>query len=86
MLSKNEIRKKFRNFVNDEKAVGPILIVGLVMVVAFIGLFALMFILVIMNLETIGRGVMYFAVAVALMVGVAVIAKRFLITGKEVRS
>lgn len=82
MLGKKEIRMRFGNFINDNRAVGPMLIIGLVLVIAVMGFMALLFLMVLLNLETIGRGIMYFAVALLIMVGVAVVAKRFLFTGK----
>ena len=76
-----KIGGKLKNFANDKR--GQIAIMAMVLIILLAGGFFLMTWMVLSNLETIGKGILYLAVAVLVMVGVAILAKRYLF-GKEV--
>lgn len=82
-MFRNLIRK-FGERVRDKRGIAPIVIVGIVLIIIIAGGFFLLAWMVMANLETIGKGLLYIAGAFLAMVGVAVLAKRYLFPRKGV--
>jgi len=76
--------KKFGQTIVDNRGIAPLAIIGIVLIILVAGGFFLLTWMILANLETIGKGLLYIAGAFLVMIGVAVLAKRYLFPHKGV--
>jgi len=79
-----KLGRKFGQMVRDKRAMGTMAIIGIVLIILIAGGFFLLTWMILANLETIGKGLLYIAGALLAMIGVAVLAKRYLFPKKGV--
>ena len=77
-----KLGKKFGQMVRDKRAMGTI--IGIVLIILIAGGFFLLTWMILANLETIGKGLLYIAGALLAMICVAILAKRYLFPKKGV--
>ena len=76
--------KKFGQMIRNKKGMATLAIIGIVLIILVAGGFFLLTWMILANLETIGKGLLYIAGAFLAMIGVAVLAKRYLFPHKGV--
>lgn len=81
----NKFWEGFREIVKDKKGIGTMALIGIVFIIMMMGGFFLLSWIILSNLETIGKGLLYISGAILVMVGVAILAKHYLFTQKTVR-
>jgi len=79
-----KLGRKLGQMVRDKRAMGTMAIIGIVLIILIAGGFFLLTWMILANLETIGKGLLYIAVALLAMICVAVLAKRYLFPKKGV--
>lgn len=79
-----KLGRKLGQMVRDKRAMGTMAIIGIVLIILIAGGFFLLTWMILANLETIGKGLLYIAGALLAMICVAVLAKRYLFPKKGV--
>lgn len=80
-----KFRGMFGQMVRNKRGLTPLALAGIVLIIIIAGIFFLLTWMLLANLETIGKGLLYISGALLMMVAVAILAKRFLFPSKGVR-
>lgn len=76
--------KEIKGMIKNKKGIGAMMMAGFLLFIAISATCLIAMAMIISNIESIGKAVLYIGIAIAAVIGVSALAKRYTL-GKEVR-